>query len=354
MAPEPHLPVPDHAQERRVAGRHTAADPADERKTMAGPRRSPRQPRPPGLLDAGPLEPDIASFRLHLAAEGKAARTVQGYTSAVRWFAAGYLLGQAGKTSWDQVDARDIQHWMVQLLQWYSSAYASIQFRALRQFFKWRAGEEDSPDPMTRLRAPKVTVTAVPVFTSVELSELQGACQGRSFAARRDAAIIAVFTATGIRLSELAGICCHPDDPARSDLDLQRREIRIRGKGGTARTIKIGHQAARSLDRYLRARARHPQSWRQQLWLGVNNRGPLTATGIYQIVARRGRQCGVTVYPHRFRHHFSHTWLDRGGAERDLMELNGWTSPQMLTRYGASARGARARRSYDRIMDDST
>ena len=133
-----------------------------------------------------------------------------------------------------------------------------------------------------------------------------------------------------------------------------RREIRIRGKGGTARTVKIGHQAARSLDRYLRVRARHAQAWRPQLWLGVNNRGPLTSTGIYQIVARRGRQCGVNAYPHRFRHHFSHTWLDRGGAERDLMELNGWTSPQMLTRYGASARGARARRSYDRIMDDST
>ena len=86
----------------------------------------------------------------------------------------------------------------------------------------------------------------------------------------------------------------------------------------------------------------------------MNNRGPLTAAGIYQVLARRGWQCGVNVYPHRFRHHFSHTWLDRGGAERDLMELNGWTSPQMLARYGASARGARARRSYDRIMDDST
>jgi hypothetical protein len=32
------------------------------------------------------------------------------------------------------------------------------------------------------------------------------------------------------------------------------------------------------------------------------------------------------------------------------MELNGWTSPQMLEWYGGSARGARARRSYDRIM----
>ena len=381
---------------------------------MAGPRRRHGRGAQP---EAGPLGTDIASFRLHLAAEGKAARTVQGYTSAVRWFAAAYLLRQAGKTSWEQVDAQDIQQWTVQLLARYSGAYASIQFRALRQFFKWRAAEEESPDPMARLRAPKVLVTAVPVFTSVELSELDKACQGRSFAARRDAAIIAVFTATGIRLSELAGICCHPGDPARSDLDLQAREIRIRGKGGTARTVKIGHQAARSLDRYLRARARHPQAHRPQLWLGVNNRGPLTATGIYQIVARRGRQCGVTVYPHRFRHplclmtvfdshprrasgpatcaaglplprcrffpsprtgsgpnrtqrnrytnpvntasaerrhYFSHTWLDRGGAERDLMELNGWTSPQMLTRYGASARGARARRSYDRIMDDST
>jgi integrase/recombinase XerD len=161
-------------------------------------------------------------------------------------------------------------------------------------------------------------------------------------------------TSTGIRFSELAGICCHPGDPARTDLDLHAREIRIRGKGGTARIVKIGHQAARSLDRYLRARDRHPQAWRPQLWLGVNGRGPMTAGGIYQAVARRGRQCGVTVYPHRFRHHFSHTWIDRGGAERDLMELNGWTSPQMLTRYGASARGARARRSYDRIMDDTT
>jgi integrase/recombinase XerD len=194
------------------------------------------RPRLPRQLDAGPLEPEIGSFRLHLAAEGKAARTAQGYTSAVRWFAAAHLLRQADKTSWEQVDAQDIQQWTAQLLDRYSGAYASIQFRALRQFFKWRADEEESPDPMARLRAPKVTVTAVPVFTSVELSALEKACQGRSFAARRDAAIIAVFTATGIRLSELAGIRYHVGDPARSDLDLQGREIRIRqGRHGPER-----------------------------------------------------------------------------------------------------------------------
>jgi hypothetical protein len=70
------------------------------------------------------------------------------------------------------------------------------------------------------------------------------------------------------------------------------------------------------------------------------------------MIARRGRQCGVAVYPHRFRHHFSHTWPDRGGPQGDLMELNGWSSRQMLILYGASARSARARRTYDHIMDE--
>jgi len=203
--------------------------------------------------------------------------------------------------------------------------------------------------PMAGLRAPRVREKLAPVFTSEELSALEKACQGRSFIQRRDAAIIAVLTATGIRAAELAGIR-YDTDPRRSDVDLWRREITVLGKGGRPRVVRIGHDAARALDRYIRVRSRHGQAWRPQLWLGVNNRGPMTANGIYQMIARRGRQAGVEAWTHRFRHHFSHTWLDRGGAEGDLMELNGWSSPQMLRRYGASARSARARRTYDRIM----
>ena len=151
---------------------------------------------------------------------------------------------------------------------------------------------------------------------------------------------------------QLSSVRYDPCDPRRSDVDLWRREITVRGKGGRPRVVRIGHDAARALDRYLRVRSRHAQAWRAQLWLGVNNRGPMTANGIYQLIVRRGRQAGVDAWTHRFRHHFSHTWLDRGGAEGDLMELNGWSSPQMLRRYGASARSARARCTYDRIMTD--
>jgi integrase/recombinase XerD len=234
---------------------------------------------------------------------------------------------------------------MVWLLAEYSQASAYVEYRALRQFFRWWSGEEELPDPMASLRGPRVTQKPVPFFTSVELSALEKACRGNTFAQRRDAAVIAVFRASGIRLSELAGIRC-------GDLDLETREIKVLGKGGKERTVKIDYEAARRVDRYLRVRAKHEQASRSSLWLGVSNRGPVSAEGIYEMVKRRGKQAGVHVYPHRFRHHFSHTSFDRGGAEGDLMELNGWTSPQMLRRYGASARSARARRSYDRIMED--
>jgi integrase/recombinase XerC len=56
---------------------------------------------------------------------------------------------------------------------------------------------------------------------------------------------------------------------------------RVRGKAGRERIVGIGFQAARSLDRYLRVRARHPEAARPQLWLGVGGWGPLTPNGIY-------------------------------------------------------------------------
>jgi hypothetical protein len=109
----------------------------------------------------------------------------------VQWFAAAHLR----RASWEQVDSQDIQHWMTWLLDRYSNAYASNQYRALQQFFKWLAAEAGLPDPMAGLQSPPVTEKLVPVFTGEELARLEQACAGRSFAQRRDTAIIAVLKA---------------------------------------------------------------------------------------------------------------------------------------------------------------
>jgi site-specific recombinase XerD len=118
---------------------------------MTAPRPRSRQPK---QLDAGIFTAEISSFRLRLATEGKAAKTIRTYTEAVRWFAAAHLLGQTRRANWEQVDGQDIQRWMVQLLDRYSNAYASNQYRALQQFFKWLAAEDELPDPMKRLQPP--------------------------------------------------------------------------------------------------------------------------------------------------------------------------------------------------------
>ena len=62
-------------------------------RIMTAPQSRSRQAKP---LDAGCLQPEIGSFGLHLAAEGKAARTVRTYTEAVQWFAAAHLRRDAG------------------------------------------------------------------------------------------------------------------------------------------------------------------------------------------------------------------------------------------------------------------
>ena len=208
----------------RNSGGLEGRNPGYESKITAVPPRRLLRSR---KLDAGVFRAEVASFRLHLAAENKAERTIRAYTEAVRWFAAAHLLCQTSKARWEQVDKQDVQRWMVHLLGHYSEAYAYQQYRALQQFFRWLAAEDEVPDPMARLRPPRVTEKPVPFFTSVELSELEKACRGGTFAQRRDTAILAVFKATGIRLSEMAGIRYYPDDPDRSDLDLDSRQIRM-------------------------------------------------------------------------------------------------------------------------------
>ena len=47
-------------------------------------------------------------------------------------------------------------------------------------------------------------------------------------------------------MAELAGIRYDPDDLGRSDLDLERREIHVRGKAGKDRVGRIDHEAWRS------------------------------------------------------------------------------------------------------------
>jgi integrase len=109
---------------------------------------------------------------------------------------------------------------------------------------------------MAGMKPPRVPDRPVPVFAGDELSRLERACAGRGFQDRRN---VAVLKATGIRLSELAQLRFDPDDPRRGGVDLWHWEVTVHGKGRKTRIVKVSHDAALSLDRYLRVRARPPR-----------------------------------------------------------------------------------------------
>jgi integrase/recombinase XerC len=298
------------------------------------------------------LEALVRSWERSLRARNLAPATLRTYGRGVRAFLEHLAETAPEVTAAEQVRRAELEEFLAHLASTRSAATAKIRHTALAVFFKWLAEEEEiAKNPMAKVRAPSVPEQPVPVLGDNDLRALLRACESKTFADRRDMAIIRLFIDTGMRRSELASLRYHPTDETRSDLDLDAQVAVVMGKGRRARAAQYGSRTATALDRYLRIRARHPVAARSDaLWLGDLNKGPITDDGIEQMIRRRASQAGLgRVHAHMLRHTAAHQWLAAGGQEQDLMSLLGWRSRAMLARYGASAAAERAREAHRRL-----
>ena len=195
--------------------------------------------------------------------------------------------------------------------------------------------------PMEGMRPPQLPERPVGVVRPEQLVRFLGTCEGRDFTSRRETAIIIrLLVDTGMRRAECVGM-------SLDDVDLDQRIVWVLGKGRRPRALPIGRKTALALDRYLRMRQGHRLAHLVHLWVGRN--GPMTPSGIYQVIRDRARAAGLpAMHPHQLRHAFATSWLAEGGNENELM-VAGWRSRTMIDRYTKATAVERARASHARL-----
>jgi site-specific recombinase XerC len=240
----------------------------------------------------------------------------------------------------DGVKREHIDAFIVDQLAKNAPSTAATRFGALQAFFKFLVEEgEIDVSPMAKMTAPTIPEALVPVVSDDDFRAMLKGCE-RDFEGRRDEAILRLFMDTGMRCAELTGLKV-------TDLDLDAGIAFVMGKGARPRACPVAPSVKLPLARYLKLRARLPTAREDgPLWMG--KRGPMTTSGVRQMVARRSEAAGLgKIHPHQFRHSFANNWLAAGGQEGDLIKLGGWArNSPMIRRYGASNAAERALKAH--------
>lgn len=289
------------------------------------------------------LSPLLGSWELTLEGENKSPRTIGSYLEGMNLFVR-WLNEEDRYPDLEpgEITAEMCRAWIAWLVVNRSASTGRTRWAALRQFFAWAYAEDEiESNPMELVKQPTVHQAPIDILRPEEVRALLATCKGQSFIERRDQAILVLMLDTGLRNTAVA-------TAQLGKVDLRGRTIEVVEKGRKVQVQPFGVAAARALDRYLRARAKHPRAHvSTSVFISTRDGRGMDRNSVLQMVYRRSKQAGLKrIHPHVFRHTFTDNWLRAGGSEGDLMELNGWSSRDMLGRYAKATRAERAREAH--------
>ena len=190
----------------------------------------------------------------------------------------------------------------------------------LKIFFRWLVSKEVlEMDPAEPLLAPRPDQSLPETLDATELEKLLGSIDPSLPLGRRDRAILELFYSSGLRLSELC--------KARLEImDFDEGFMRITGKGGKTRIVRVGTKAREAISDYLINERPALVTKKTSSHIFISVRGTaLSPDRVRQIVKERARFAGIeqNIYPHLLRHSFATHLLEGGADLRVIQELLG-------------------------------
>ena len=194
---------------------------------------------------------------------------------------------------------------------------------ALRSFLRWLIKTDRQTLSPDKIDLPKPEASAIKFLNGEQVDRLLNAPTLSTINGKRDKAILELLFSTGLRVSELVSL-------NRDNIDLERREFGIVGKGKKPRVVFISHRAASWLERYLEGRN---DNYKPLFIRHKGKAGPevsdeetrLTPRSIQRMVKKYALKVKipVDVTPHVIRHSFATDLLMAGADLRSVQEMLG-------------------------------
>jgi len=202
--------------------------------------------------------------------------------------------------------------------------YHILALRAFLRYLAWRGIQTLSPEKVT---VSKLGDREITFLESSEVREILDKPDTSELSGLRDKAIIELLFSTGLRVSELVSLDV-------DDINFERKEISVLGKGKKIRLVFISDSAAEWLDQYIKNRGfdKHQEGSLSKrvndpLFLSKNGTR-LTVRSIERIVKKYSLRAGITkkVSPHTLRHSFATDLLIAGADIRSVQSMLGHSS----------------------------
>ncbi|MFA6006004.1 MAG: tyrosine-type recombinase/integrase [Patescibacteria group bacterium] len=192
---------------------------------------------------------------------------------------------------------------------------------ALRSLLRFLIREEVSVMSPDKIDLGKTRDRDIKFLTPEDLNRLFQTPNVKRVQGLRDRTILEVLFSTGLRVSELAGL-------NRDQVNVERGEFGVIGKGGKARVVFLSKNAIEWLNRYMQTR-KDPSPAVFIRYKGKTAESPeklrLSPRQIERLVDRYRITAGITsrITPHVLRHSFATDLLMHGADLRSVQEMLG-------------------------------